>query len=76
VRVRGVTHSVTLGHNAFFFASNALGNTDAFTFTMILGFRDGTTREQTISVSAAKTTRLKVKPTLPGVLTSAKDAVA
>jgi len=76
VRIRGVTHSVTLGHNAFFFASKALGNTDAFTFTMILGFRDGTTREQTVSVSEAKTTRLHVTRKLPGVLTSAKDAVA
>jgi hypothetical protein len=74
LRLDGAARRVTLAHNAFFFSSGALANSHPFTFTLILGFRDGTTRELPVRVSSTTTSHSELKPKLPGLLAPAEDA--
>ena len=76
VRFDGVNHPVAVAHNAFFFESLGLTDAGPFTFTLILTYRDGTTRSLPLRASDATTARSKAEPKLPGALAPVGDAAA
>ena len=76
VRFDGLDHPVAVAHNAFFFESSGLTDPHPFTFTLILTYRDGTTRSLPLRASEATTARSEAKPTFPGALAPVGDAAA
>jgi hypothetical protein len=72
VRLHGVTHRATMSHNAFLFES-ALGGKDTLSLTLIVKFRDGTTRRVPMRADGATLPRFHPQPRLPGALAPIGD---
>jgi hypothetical protein len=72
VRVHGVTHRAAISHNAFLFES-ALGGKDTLALTLIVKFRDGTTRQVPMRADGATLPRFHPQPRLPGALAPVGD---
>ncbi len=73
VRLHGVTHRAAMSHNAFLFESDSLGSKDSLALTLIVRFRDGTTRQVPMRADGATLPRLHPQPRLPGALAPIGD---
>jgi hypothetical protein len=73
VRVHGVTHDAAMSHNAFLFESDSLGGKDSLALTLIVKFRDGTTRRVPMRADGATLPRFHPQPRLPGALAPIGD---
>ena len=68
LRARGVTRRAVVNRNAFYLEANALGNRTGFTGTLIVRYRDGTTRLVPLRIGGHERRTAKLLPPLPGLV--------
>jgi hypothetical protein len=74
LRARGVTRPAIVARNAFYLEANSLGGRKGFAGTLIVRYRDGSTRQVPLRIGGYERRTPKLRPRLPGLVPVANTA--